>query len=282
MKPTSRIEDMVRSARTTTSTATDARVADAVEAAISKRNIQRSVSVRTSGAIRRFIMKSNWTKLATAATIIVAMGLVMYALTGSGASITMAQVRQAMQEIGWMRMVDLTDGNAGMQGAWYSFGSRIEIVYDPEGRIIYNDFNSGVKYVWNPGSEYIYESPIDQTRQFAGDFGEPFELFTQLFDNIDTDKGWNKSKERRTYLGRNVELWTARRVIERDGAPFAERMIVYIDTETKLPLGVMEYEGTQGNMQLDNDVEITYPETGPADIYEAGAPRTAQIKPSPE
>ena len=282
MKPTSRIEDMVRSARTTTSTAADARVADAVEAAISKLNEQRPASVRKSGAIRRIIMKSNWTKLTTAAAIIIAIGLGMYALTGPGTSITMAQVRQAMQEIDWMRMVDLTDGNTGMQGAWYSFKSRIEIRCDPEGRIIYNDFNAGVKYVWNPGSEYIYESQIEQTRQFAGDLGEPFDLFTHYFDTINTDKGWNKSKERGTYLGRNVELWTAHRVIDRDGVPFAERMIMYIDVENKLPLGVIEYEGTQGNMQLDNDVEITYPETGPADIYEAGAPMTAQIKPSPE
>jgi hypothetical protein len=284
MTPTRRIEDMVRSARTTTSAATDARIADAVETAIQKQNEQHRPAVHKAGGIRRMIMNSNWIKFATAAAVVAVIGLGMYALTGSVdvTSITIAQVRQAMQGINWMRMVNKTDENADMQGACYSFASRIEIVYDLEGRIIYNDFNTGTKHVWNPGSEYIYESPIDQTRQFAGDLGEPFELFAHLFDTMTPDKGWSTSKERGMYLGRNVELWIAHRAIEREGAPFAERLIVYIDVETKLPLGIIEYEGIQGNMQLDNNVEITYPETGPADIYEAGAPRTAQIKPSPK
>ncbi len=50
-------------------------------------------------------MKSKITKLATAATVIAAIGLGMYALTGSGTSITMAQVRQAMQNIDWVHIV---------------------------------------------------------------------------------------------------------------------------------------------------------------------------------
>ena len=69
------------------------------------------------------------------------------------------------------------------------------------------------------------------------------------------------------------------RVIEKDGSSIEETNMIYIDIETKLPIGVVEYEGTKGNHRLDNDVSITYPETGPSDIYEAGVPRSAQIEP---
>ena len=33
-----------------------------------------------------------------------------------------------------------------------------------------------------------------------------------------------------------------------------------------------------GNVLCESDIEFKYPETGPADIYEAGAPESAQDK----
>ncbi|MHC4703379.1 MAG: hypothetical protein ACYTFQ_22665, partial [Planctomycetota bacterium] len=93
------IEDVIRNARTTTNAATDERIAAAVEAAKAELTEKAHAAIHTSGAIRRIIMNSKWTRLATAATIIIAVVLGMYALTGSidGTSITMAQVEQAME-----------------------------------------------------------------------------------------------------------------------------------------------------------------------------------------
>jgi len=56
-----------------------------------------------------------------------------------------------------------------------------------------------------------------------------------------------------------------------DGSPYKRR--IQPDTDVK---------GAYGDVQTTNVVEFKYPETGPANIYEAGAPGTAQIKPSPE
>ena len=273
------IEDVIRHARVTTSAATDARVADAVEAAISKRNRQSPASVHTSGTIRRIIMKSNWTKLATAATIIIAIGLVMYALTGSGTSITMAQVRQAMEKIDWVQMV--AKGEEGTISAWYSFASKVTIYVYSEGRIVYRDFNTGKELLWNPGSEVIHESRMEEDREFAGGVSNIYAGFTKVFDSMEAKGDYKVTKEIGTYQGQNVEIWTGRRIKGEPGPTHTELFTMYINVDKKLPVAAIDVKkGADGNIQLN--VEFKYPDTGPADIYEAGAPRTAKIIPIPK
>ncbi|MCP4260065.1 MAG: hypothetical protein GY774_21495 [Planctomycetes bacterium] len=75
MMPSERLEDTIRSVRTTTSTATDERIMAAIEAAMSKQNEQRPASVHTSGLIRRIIMKNRITKFAAAAVVLAAVVL---------------------------------------------------------------------------------------------------------------------------------------------------------------------------------------------------------------
>jgi len=279
MTPTERIEDLIHNARVTTSATTDERIIAAVEAATTKPNEQHPASVRTGGTIRRIIMKSNWTKLATAATIIIAIGLGMYALTGPGTSITMAEVRQAMRDIDWMQTV--IRGEEGSISAWYSFASKVAIYVYGEDRIVYRDFNAGKELVWNSGSDDIYESDIEEGRQFAGGVSNIYEAFTKAFDSMEAKGDYKVTRELGTYQGREVEIWTTRRIKGKAGPTRTEMMTMYIDVDTKLPVAATDVKkGADGDIQLN--VEFKYPKTGPADIYEAGAPRTAQIKPSPK
>ena len=60
----------------------------------------------------------------------------------------------------------------------------------------------------------------------------------------------------------------------------AARRRIYLKYKDDLLAATDVKKGTDGDIQLD--VEFTYPKTGPADIYEAGAPKTAKITPSPE
>lgn len=278
-----KIEDAIRNVRLTTSAATDERIISVAEAAMAKPNEQQAAFVGTSGPIRRNIMKSNWIKLATAAAVIAAIVLGIHVLTGSGTSITIAQVREAMQEIDWMQLINKIPEKEGTQWGWFSFASRIEIVCDPEGRIIYSDFNTGKKLVWNTGSQEIYESDIDQRRQFVGDVGGgPFEFITRLFSFLTDEKGWKVAKELGTYQGQKVEVWAASRVKEKADSTRTETTTMYVDVNKRLPVAWKEgLKGPDGNIQLLRSGEFKYPETGPADIYEAGAPRSAQIKPDP-
>ncbi|MHC4330317.1 MAG: hypothetical protein ACYSWW_19585 [Planctomycetota bacterium] len=277
MTLTERIEDLIRNAKVTTSATSDERIIAAVEAATTKQNEQYPASVRTGGAIRRIIMKSNWTKLATAATIIIAIGLGMYALTGSGTSITMAQVKQAMENIDWVQIVVWSEDES--MTSWYSFASKVAITIQSNGRILYRDFNAGKRLVWNPGGEYIYESPIEEGREFAGGVSNIYAGFTKMFDSIEAKGDYNVTKEIGTYQGQKVEIWTGRRIKGEPGPTHTELFTFYIDVEKKLPMVATDVKkGADGDIQLN--VEFKYPKTGPADIYEAGAPRSAQIKPA--
>ncbi len=282
MTPSERLEDVIRSARATTSAQADARIMALGEAAMAKRNEQHSAGVYTSGQIRRTLMKRNWIKLATAAAVIVAIGLGMYILTGSvhGTSITMAQIRQALQEIDWIQMICKIDDKDAT--GWYSFASKILVMVDPVGKITYHDFNAGKRLVWEPGSEAIYESDIGKDKQFAGGVSNIYEALTKGISSWEADSKYKVTKEPGTYQGRKVEIWTANRIKGEPGLTRTETATIYIDAEKKLILRATDIKGAHGDIQNTTVVEFKYPETGPADIYEAGAPRSAQIKPAPE
>ena len=149
-------------------------------------------------------MKSSLTKLAAATVILVAVMLGLYVMTGSvdGTSITIAQVRQALQDVDWVRVTN----KIGKETAWYSFGSKIQALVDGEGRIIFFDFNVGKRQVWNPGSEVIYESPIKQTRQFAGGISGIAEGINRMFDSLEKN-GWDVTRGLGAYEGKKVEVW---------------------------------------------------------------------------
>ena len=55
---------------------------------------------------------------------------------------------------------------------------------------------------------------------------------------------------------------------------------IYLKYKDDLLAATDVKKGADGDIQLD--VEFMYPKTGPADIYEAGAPKTAKITTSPE
>lgn len=222
-------------------------------------------------------MKSNWTKLATAAAVIAATALGMYALTGPGTSITLAQVRQAMQNIDWMQMISTSKYQERKQIVWYSFASKVEIV-DANMGIIYHDYKARKNLFWPRQGEYIYESPIE-TKEFARGTSGPFEMIDKMLSLEQAEHGKEVVKEAGTYQGRKVEIWTASHV--RRGSK--RTIVVYIDVNRKLPIaGTYEREGTHKVDPEEVYIEFKYPETGPADIYEAGAPISAQIKPSVE
>ncbi len=279
MRSAEDIKRLIRNLTDRTSAQMDERVLGDVLRALEE---SEQPSALTWPNIRRTIMKSPITKLAAAAVIIAAIMLGMYALTGSvgGTSITIAQVRQAIQDIDWVQMVCTAEEES--VSAWYSFASKVQILVDDEGRIVYFDFNAGKRLVWNPGSEDIYESPIDEGRQFAGGVSSPFEGITKVFDSLEAKGDYKVTRKLGTYQGQEVEIWTARRVKGKAGPTHTEICTMYIDVDKKLPIAAKDVKGADGDIQLTTDVEFKYTETGPADIYEAGAPRSAKIKPSPK
>lgn len=235
---------------------------------------QDTESARTLIWKRSILMKNPIAKLAVAAVIVGAVMLGMYIVTGSvdGTATTIAQVRAAMNETDWMRMRN----KSGPEMAWYAFISKVQIAVGEDGEILYLDFNAGKRQVWKPGDDTIYETPIDETRQFAGGVSGPSGAIGSFFDTLEDDD-WRVTQEPGDYDGRIVEVWTA----TRDATASIVKM--YVDAVSKLPVALTEgTNGSDGSIQIQKEVVFDYPDNGPADIYEAGAPRSAEIRPAPE
>jgi hypothetical protein len=239
-----KIEDTIRNVRLTTSAATDERIMAVAEAAMAKPNEQ-PARVGKSGPIRRIIMKSKWTKLATAAAVIAAIMFGMHALTGSGTSITIAQVMEAMQGIDWMQIINKGGSENKTQGGaqidWFSFASKTHIGLC-KGIVEYDDFKTGKRLWWNPAGKYIYESTIDQTKEFAYGATGPFEMIDKTFRIIQAEHGSEIVKELGNYRYQKAEVWTISRDVKNH--PGATRKLkVYIDVHTTIskktaPFGV--------------------------------------------
>ncbi len=223
---------------------------------------------------RSILMKNPIARLAIAAAIIGAVMLGMYVVTGSvdGTATTIAQVRAAMNETDWMRMRN----KSGPEMAWYAFISKVQIAVGEDGEILYLDFNAGKRQVWKPGSDAIYETPIDETREFAGGVNSPSSAIGSFLDSLEDDD-WRVTQGPGDYDGRAVEVWTATRKAS------ASIVKMYVDALSKLPVALTEgTEGSDDPTRIQKEVVFDYPANGPADIYEAGAPRSAKIRPGPE
>jgi len=272
MKPTDNIREYFDNAPVDTNPRMDATVLGKVLTAHDKANSKDSAVLRPG--TRSMIMRNPKTRFAVAAAVVAAAVTGMYVLTGSvdGTSITIAQVRDAMQELDWMHMSNRT----GPEVAWYSFASKVQIAVDDEGAILYLDFDTGKHLRWDPSSATIYESPIDEARQFASGISGPSEVVDKFFGSLEDD-GWEVTRDLGTYDGRKVEIWTA-------GQKASTSVVTMrIDAETKLPVCLTQtVKNPDGTVHVQTDVGFDYPATGPADIYEAGAPRSAPIKPAPD
>jgi hypothetical protein len=278
MRPSEKIERLIKKIDIDTNVKTDDVVLSDVINAFEKSKDRKISASRQS--IWRIIMRSKIIKLATAAVVIIAVMLGMYVLTGSfdGTSITLAQVRQAMDNVDWVQMVGRAEDKNVL--VWYSFASKVQILIDEQGGIIYFDFIAGKRLVWTPGSQDIYESDIEGGKQFAGGVSNIYEGLTKSLNSWEAEGKYKVTKEHGTYKGQEVEIWTAQRIKGKPSLTRTEMMTMYIDVEEKLPLMAKDVKGAAGGIQTTNKVEFKYPEAGPANIYEAGAPRSAQIKPS--
>jgi len=131
MMPSERLEDTIRSVRTTTSTATDERIMAAIEAAMSKQNEQRPASVHTSGLIRRIIMKNRITKFAAAAVIVIAVLLSMtYFSKTTPMTYAIEQTREANRGVRFIHLkYEAGEGGEGVEDIWAQFDDNQELLH---------------------------------------------------------------------------------------------------------------------------------------------------------
>lgn len=240
-------------------------------------------SAATQPNIWRIIMKSRIMKFA-AVGIMIAVIFLIYNYDGSidGATIAWAQVEEAVEKVNWMHLIVEEDKIEKLEGVhvgesiqvtWMAFDSEVAISESSNGKIIYRRYIEDKEYLYNPHENVIRISAIPPSDNFAMSSNNPVELFGKLIQ-MERKKGGRTVTERDgKYNNTNVKIWEVKESHD-NGGILAK---LFVDKDTILPLAMKMYSTRNGKITSKFKVEFEYPKTGPKDIYEAGAPRSAEI-----
>ena len=218
----------------------------------------------------RIIMKTNITKLAVAAVIIVAILLI---LNNSSVDITRnvyAEITENMQEMPWVHIRIITeyptiDERIAEVNIWYSNNEQVIGMKDSI-RVKFSYYQNEKKYDYDPDTNSITVSSISEA-----DYSNSLINLKEGFDSWLKQYG-QQGTEINHYLGEfegeKVEIYETQE--ERGSGK------IYVNSVSRLPIyaeSIDTYQGNQGNVQF----HFEYPENGPRDIYDLGVPRDATI-----
>lgn len=246
----------------------------------------------------RTIMQSKWTKLAAAASIIIAVFLALQ-FSGNGevfSSQAWGQMLGEMKQMQWVHAVSTIDGPNGQNTSenWTCFNPHIEVATTSGGSIHYKDYSKKKAYDWNAETNTISVYPITD-KYNAPMPASVFEALPKFIENLDEDKT-EISREMSTLDGKEVEIIqtttkegefshtytlyrdTARNLLVRmDIAAVlpgsATRQVAH-KASSKEPIGDTPPPDTVSYKSI---TRLDYPDEGPADLYALGVPADARI-----
>ena len=223
--------------------------------------------------IWRIIIKSNITKVAAAAAIIV--GLLLFSYFNDGkldlASTAFAQMTENMNKMLWLHAIAETDnsGNKESFEVWLSVESQIYAMKRSSGIVIY--YNKDLQSQYDPESNTITitHSTMNDL-QNVGSINDYWENMIKLISEPDTKiiQEENENKNRKTTI------------YKVNSPKFASPMEIKltVDTARNLPIFFNQKAFDEnGNITTEGNSSLDYPETGPEGIYELGVPRDARV-----
>jgi hypothetical protein len=249
-------------------------------------NQKRSKPGLARSDIWRLIMKSKITKFAAVTAIIIA---VVLALQNGAVDIVspafgVQDMLDAMRKVNWthgvLEVVNYTDANnageipCGGWERWMSVNLLLSIEKHIDGNIYVTDANTGKKMRYDPGTNKItveYVDPSSSQQEFAniGNRDMIIKQYTEL------EKQGAEIKYEDSILDGEVVTVISINFTSREGLESNFSLIV--DPQTYLPKGFTGEQKLPTGQHATLLGTIDYPETGPTDIYQAGAPRNAEV-----
>jgi hypothetical protein len=281
MRPTKKIEKSIKRLQDHTSEQLDNRtIGDACEA---MQEQQQTQSAPGKPNIWGIVMRNRTIRIATAAAVIIGVLLGIQHFSGSvdGTGTAFAQMAEAMKQMRWMHVVaeitwpeeDKYRKNCRSE-SWRSFELDIYVDTSSTGEISFTDYNKKEVRVYDPKKNQITVSYKGTEIDVIAGAASPQEIVEKMVTILSDNKGATVDRRMEKRDGKEVEIIKVS--VPRGEA--LEEWINIVDPKTHLPLGIK----LQGYMEDGKFVEIMegkfdYPETGPTDIYQAGAPRDAKI-----
>lgn len=287
MRPTENIEKLIKNINIDTNAKTDEVVLVEVVEAFEKSKGKKTSA--TEQNIWRIIMKSKITKIAAAAMIMVAVFVGIHYLGGSidGASAAFAveDVIAAMQKTEWMHITyEFSELNCdpndevwirnNFKEHWTSVNPRREISISRDGSISFHEQGVGCS-TYDPETNTIsitYGNTLEKLGyKTAGNLADIY-----LGGVSDLEKrGAKVEYSDRVFGNRSSKIINVDYTKE---SGWQEKITIIADAETLLPKKITIYQKTITGQRGTISMLIDYPHTGPADIYEAGAPQDAEVK----
>ncbi len=236
-----------------------------------------SDAVDSSGSWRT-IIESPITKLVAAAVIIVALTIVVtwFGSSIDGSSVALGKVVENMKKMPWAHAFyqDHREDHKGQSQCWYSFTPKIEAGKQQNGKLTFYDYSRQVAYVYDPCTEQITIYSLRE-RKFALGAESPWEWLEKIIEVLSEHEGTQVTRINDEYDGRDVEIYTVR---VPKGNLGVEEYIFVVDSDTHLMM-TLKLGGYKpdGNVIEWGEMTFDYPDDGPADIYELGAPRSAVV-----
>jgi hypothetical protein len=286
------IEQSAKNIRIDRAAIDHARILADAEAALEKS--RKPVSAEIQPPIWRTIMKAKVSKLAAAAVVAIAVIVGTHFLTGSGASLALADIRAATQTIDWVRTT--TEGTK-LEG-WYAFESKIIIEKQEDGAIAFVDFGQNRQFHYDPHAETLTISEIVSDEVIGAKFEGPFfERYDSAFAflaeaaELIQAEGGKFRQSRGEYEGAKVLIWELSHkapgyfsldaegnIVEVPREEYGDETIrVFIDAEQHLPLAIQTKWVKKGELIHEKRTNFQYPDKGPKDIYDLGLPESVRI-----
>jgi len=225
--------------------------------------------------IWKIILKSNVGKIAAAMIIIGAiLGINHFGDSSEFNQAAWGRMLESMKEMSWVHASKKIEPPVLYDAIerWTCFDPSIKVYKYSDGKIAYSDYDKGEAYNYKPKDKTITISPVTEKYNVPGP-KSPFEIVSEFLEMTD-ELGAEIENSYSTIDGKKVEIIESRYVtslgqchtqmirdVDRNLLRSSRTVILRADT----------------NEEITTVTTYDYPESGPRDIYEAGAPRDAEV-----
>jgi hypothetical protein len=216
----------------------------------------------------RYIMKSNYSKLAAAAMIVVTLiiGNTFFNIQPDGATVAWADMIETMKAQQWIHgVVDYeTKERNGTFQMWVSLNPLVMILDKDGQEMTYFDLDRKVLQQYSHSDNVVTINSMEGMQLEELDVQSPVELMEKIIQDMQTDQHEITSRIE-TQAGKEVEIITGK-------GPHKTSTITK-DVES----GLITFASASETNGESKTVTFDYPDKGPVDIFALGIPDDAEI-----
>jgi hypothetical protein len=221
---------------------------------------------------------------AAAAVLVAAVGLALRPRS------SFAQVASAVLKRPWVH-VRITESGRDVCESWFSPQRNVS-ARRQGGMLQFDDFQTRVYHSYEPDENTVYRGPIVWSQRDSFDaLATTADALKMLLQAGPADKktlagldlfGPEGAAMKVTEQGmrkvvENGKTWLEYRLtVSRDGQPDPLRLLFRVDETTKLP-ALCRIEGRQDDKPFVSERRFDFPDKGPVDVYDLGAPKNAKF-----